>query len=443
LLHTITAAPAVPRTGRGVRPGTQRGTWYLVTGVLFLCLFMQRFGVPLGGGMILNIVGPLGLGFAFLAAFAGILGFDRARLAIFLALVTFVMLGQVHAYLGIVAYNGVIDMPSMLQWLGITSFTIFVCAERIPEDEFFALVNRFLIVIAFAGIAQFFAQLVGISIFHFTGLLPSSILAERNWNMQIPFGIDDLYKSNGFFLVEPSVASQFLAIGIIIEVLFFRRWLYLVAFGLALVLTLSGTGTLVLATFVLTVALRLGWKGVALAAVCIVFTAVLAGVVMLTFPAVADIAVGRLNEFTTIGTSGFIRFVTPFWLINDVMREYPSAALFGIGAGTSERLTLPYHYAVNTPVKIAVEYGFPVLILYFSLFLSGRRTKRQSALVPPVFVLLMIAGAYQQFAPVMFLMVLLICTVSLTEAESRWQVAGSREPSQRSSWRPGAIRSRR
>jgi hypothetical protein len=423
---------------------TPRGTWHFITGILFLCLFMQRFGVPFGGGgMILNIVGPLGLGLAFVAVFAGVLGFDRARLAIFLALVTFVMLGQVHAYLGIVAYNGIIAMPSMLQWLGITSFTVFVCSERIPEDEFFAVVNRFLIVIAFAGIAQFFAQLVGISIFRFTGLLPSSILAETGWNMLIPFGIGDLYKSNGFFLVEPSVTSQFLAIGIIIEVLFFRRWLYLVVFGLALVLTLSGTGTLVLATFVLTVACRLGWKGVALAAVCILLAMVIAGGVMLIVPVVADIAIGRLNEFTTIGSSGFVRFVTPFWLINDVMREYPSAAFFGIGAGTSERITLPYHYAVNTPVKIAVEYGFPVLILYLSLFLSGRRTPRQSALVPPAFVLLMAAGGYQQFGPVVYLMVLLICTVSLTEAESRWQNTGSGAPSRGSSRRLGAITSSR
>ena len=154
---------------------------------------------------------------------------------------------------------------------------------------------------------------------------------------------------------------------------------------------------------------------------------------MLLVPVVADIAIGRLHEFTTIGTSGFIRFVTPFWLINDVMREYPSAALIGVGAGTSEVLTLPYHYTVNTPVKIAVEYGFPVLILYFSLFLSGHRTKRQSALVPPAFVLLMFAGAYQQFAPVVFLMVLLTCTASLTEAEPpHWQRSSSGTPSQRS-----------
>jgi len=409
--------------------------------MLFLCLFAQRFGTPLSGGdMILNIVGPLGILAALLATSAGILAFHPTRLMIFVALVMLVMLGQVHAYLGIVAYNGTVDLPSMSQWLGITSFAVFVCTQPIPEDEFFALVNRFLLVIAVAGIIQFFAQFVGISIFHFTGLLPPRILAESKWHMQIPMGIGDLNKSNGFFLVEPSVTSQFLALGIMIEIMFFRRTLYLLLFGFSLVLSLSGTGELVLGTFVLTVAVRLRGKGVALAAVSIAFAGLVAVVVMLTVPAVADIVVARLNEFNTIGSSGFIRFVTPFWLISDVLREYPSASLLGIGAGMSERLSLPYYYSVDTPVKIALEYGFPVLVLYVSLFLSGHRTPRQSALVPPALVLLMLAGGYQQFGPAVYLIVLLICTVSLTEVDPGPRSPAWVAPAKASSRQRGTIR---
>ena len=447
----LTAAPAVARTRHDVeeraRLRARRGTWLFISTMLFLCLFLQRFGTPLAGGnMILNIVGPLGIFVALLATFAGILAFHPTRLMIFVALVMLVMLGQVHAYLGIVANNGAVDLPSMSQWLGITSFAVFVSAQRIPEDEFFALVNKFLLIIAIAGIIQFFAQFVGISIFHFSGLLPPRILAESKWHLQIPMGIGDLYKSNGFFLVEPSVTSQFLSMGIIIEILYFRRPLYLLLFGLCLVLALSGTGELVLAAFVLTVAVRLGGRGVALAVASVAFGGLVAIVVMLTVPAVGDLVIARVNEVNTIGTSGFIRFVTPFWLMSDVLREYPSASLFGIGAGMSERLTaLPYHYSVNTPVKIAVEYGFPVLVLYVSLFLSGRRTPRQSTLVLPALVLLMLAGAYQQFGPVVYLMVLLICTVSLTQADPgprspAWIARASAPSRSASSMRNSAIR---
>jgi len=440
----MTAAPAVARTrheaeGRA-RWRVQRGTWLFITTMLFLCLFAQRFGTPLSGTMLLNVVGPLGLLVAVLATFSGILAFHPTRLMIFVALVMLVMLGQVHAYLGIVANNGSVDLPSMAQWLGITSFAVFVCTQPIPEDAFFALVNRFLLVIAIAGIIQFFAQFVGISIFHFSGLLPHSVLAETGWHMQIPMGIGELNKSNGFFLVEPSVTSQFLALGIMIEIMFFRRTLYLLVFGFSLVLALSGTGELVLGAFVLTVAVRLRGKGVALAAACIAFAGLVAIVVMLTVPAVGDIVVARLNEFNQIGSSAFIRFVTPFWLISDVLREYPSASLLGIGAGMSERLTVPYHYTVDTPVKIAIEYGFPVLILYVSLFLTGRRTPRQSVLVPPVLVLLMLAGGYQQFGPVVYLMALLICTVSLTEVDPGPRSPAWVAPARASSRQPAAIR---
>ena len=435
------AAPAVARSRHDAeeraRWRARRGTWLFLTTMMFLCLFVQRFGTPLSGGsMILNIVGPLGLLVALVAMSAGILAFHPTRLMIFVALVMLVMLGQVHAYLGVIANNGSVDLASMSQWLGITSFAVFVCTQRIPEDEFFALVNRFLLIIAIAGIIQFFAQFVGISVFRFTGLLPPSILAETKFNLQIPMGIGDLYKSNGFFLVEPSVTSQFLVLGIMIEIMYFRRTLYLLLFGFSLVLALSGTGELVLGAFVLTVAVRLRARGVALAAASIAFAGFIAVVVMLTFPAVGDIVVGRLNEFNRIGSSGFIRFITPFWLTSDVLTQYPSAPLLGIGAGMSERLTVPYFYSVDTPVKIAIEYGFPVLILYVALFLSGRRTPRQSVLVPPVLVLLMLAGGYQQFAPVVYLMSLLICTVSLTEVtpgtrSPAWvarAVASSRQP---------------
>jgi hypothetical protein len=416
MLQTISrTAPGPGIAARPARPARNRARLFTAA-LLFLCLFLQRFGTPVGGGMVLNIVGPLGLGLAMLAALAGVLAFDRARLTIFSLLLGLVLIGQAHAQLGKVAYNGVISMPSMYQWLGVTSFAVFVFAEPMPEKEFFGLVNRFLLVIAFAGIIQFFAQLVGVQIFRFTGILPDSLLAEANWNLRIGSGIDDLYKSNGLFLVEPSVTSQFMAIGIIIEILYFRRLLYLGVLGLALVVAFSGTGGLVLGAFVLTVALRLGWKGLVLAALVVLFAAVFAVSVVLIVPAAGEIATTRLNEFTTIGTSGFLRFVTPFWLLGDVLREYPLAGLLGIGAGTSERLTMPYHYSVDTPVKIAVEYGFPVLILYLTLFLVARRTRRQSVLVPPAFVLLMFAGGYQQFAPVIYPMMLLICTAWLTEA---------------------------
>ena len=87
--------------------------------------------------------------------------------------------------------------------------------------------------------------------------------------------------------------------------------------------------------------------------------------------------------------------------------------LIGAGAGASERLhtQLTYAYNINTPLKIAVEYGLPGLGAYFALFLAADRTPRQSALMLPAMMLFLFTGAYSQFAPVLF-PILLITSVA-------------------------------
>ncbi len=59
------------------------------------------------------------------------------------------------------------------------------------------------------------------------------------------------------------------------------------------------------------------------------------------------------------------------------MGETPWAIFVGAGAGASERLhtQLSYLYGINTPLKIALEYGLPGLGAYleFGHFLGLRR----------------------------------------------------------------------
>ena len=408
--------PALPQESVALDAKKQAKRRLLIGALLFCCLFLQRFGVPFGD-QALNIVGPIGLLIAVAGLLSGVLALQRGRLLIYLLLLTLVAVDMMYNSVGLPAYNAQTSTPSILQFLGITGFAIFVFAEPMDEEEFFRLINKFMLMIAVAGIIQFFIQFAGVQIFSFTGFLPASMLAETFWNMQISTGIGELYKSNGFFLVEPSVMSQFMAMAIIIEMLYFRRLLYLSLLGLGFVLAFSGTGGLVLFGFVLAVALRLGLRGLMVAVLLLLFGAVAAGAVMFISPGIADTVAGRLSEFSTPGTSGFNRFVTPFWLISDALKEYPMSALFGIGGGTSEHLTVAYDYNVNTPIKIALEYGFPVLTMYFALFLVATRTPRQSVLVVPAFVLLMFTGGYQQFGPIVYLITLMICTARLSQSE--------------------------
>ena len=400
-----------PRLAGAIEPGSMT----FAVGVFAICLFLQRFGATFGG-QSLNVVGPIGLAMAIVGLVNRQLTFDVARLKVFLAMLA--------AILGGAAFNGAMPVPfvgpgstgSMVQFVALTSFTVLGLAKPVNEAVFFRTAQRFFIVIGVAGIVQFFAQMAGLRVFSFSGLVPAPMLVETGWNLEIPSGVGDLLKSNGFFLVEPSVMSQFMAVAVAIELLYFRRPLYLGVFAAGLLLSFSGTGVLVLFAFALSAALRLGWRGVALVLLLAALLATAAGLTMVLSPDVAAAMQNRLGEISTPGTSGHLRFTTPFWLLGDILRRFPVAALVGIGAGTSEHLTMPYEYDVNTPVKISLEFGFPVFVLYVTLFLTSKRTARQSVLVLPGLVLLMLTGAYQQFAPVVFLIALLLCTARLEPA---------------------------
>lgn len=386
------------------------------TGMLAITLLLQRFGIPLGSKAF-SAVGPIGLAFIAYALSRGTLKIHRFRLCVFLALSASVMLGLLGRSISPrSAFDGGIDLRSMAQFLLLTSFAVFAFAAPVGERTFFRRVNAWFAFIAVAGILQFVAQFAGIRVFRFTGLLPWQLLFEYGYNVQIPVGLGGLFKSNGFFLIEPSTFSQVMALGIIIEVLSFRRPWYFVLFIVGLLLSFSGTGWLVLGSFLLAAMFSLGWRGVAMAGFLVVVLGAAVGSGLLLAPNFADTFAQRIDEFSTPGTSAHRRFVTPFWALHDTLETQPSAALIGLGSGVSERLPLAYDYDVNTPVKIVLDDGIPALIAYVLLFLGGRSSGIQRSLTVPACTLFFLTGAYQQFAPIVFL-VLLITSVAWLEPE--------------------------
>ena len=209
-----------------------------------------------------------------------------------------------------------------------------------------------------------------------------------------------------------------MAVGLIVEILTLRRPGYLALFVAGLLLSFSGTGWIVLAAFVLAAALGMGWRGVAIAAATVMLLGAVLGVLTLAVPDVAASLQARFGEFSQPGTSGHQRFVTPFWVLDDALTAQPLAALLGLGSGVSERLGLPYTYDVNTPIKVALDYGFPALLAYVLTFVAGRRSPVQAGLLFPAMVLFFFTGGYQQFPPVLFFVLLLTSVARLHPATS-------------------------
>jgi hypothetical protein len=162
------------------------------------------------------------------------------------------------------------------------------------------------------AIAQFAAQLVvdGRKLIMFYGIFPNSIL---------PFSTEmgrilgsSLIKSNGIFLPEPSTMSQIAALGILIEVLEFRRPRYLIVLTVGLLLAYSGTGITILL--------------LCLPLACLVNTRAQLPVMLVSLFAVGLLATGiihlsaftsRIGEFDDSHASAFMRFVSPFWMAAD------------------------------------------------------------------------------------------------------------------------------
>ena len=373
---------------------------------------LQRFGLPLGGQGF-SAVGPIGLALAGIALLRGTLVLDRLRSAVFLGVVSLALLGAAWHAISPGAFDAGPSTKSLVQFLTLTAFATLSFAAPVDERAFFGCVNRLLGIVAVAGLLQFIAQFGGLRLFAFTGFVPDQWLIESGYNLAIPTGIGDVLKSNGFFLVEPSVFSQFMALGLIIEVLVFRRPLQLALFVGGLLFSFSGTGWIVLASFLAFGGLRLGPRGVRLVALSACMLAAAGAALLLLAPDFAGAFQSRLGEISQPGTSGHMRFVTPFWFMADVLAREPSTLFAGIGAGVSEKMSFPYAFDVNTPVKVFVEYGAPLLLAYLALFALARRTPNQAALFVPCMLLFLFTGGYQQFPPILFPVLLLVAVARL------------------------------
>lgn len=378
---------------------------------LAICLFLQRFALPYGS-LEVSIAMPLVLLLSGWGLMVGILTIDRRRAAFFLGLVACGLIATaVHATYPL-AIAPRTSLNSLVYWLAMTAFAVLRLRAPMDERRFFSLLAIMLELVAVAGIAEFVAQLVGLRLFSFSGLVPANLLIEHEYDVVASISGTDLLRSNGFFLVEPSVFSQFMAVGVIVEWLLFRRPARLALYLVGLLVSVSGSGWLVLCAFVVELAFVTGALGVlralVLAGVC-VLAMTLASLVI---PDITSALTGRVGEFNVQGSSGYDRFVTPFMVLAQVLSGAPWSILTGIGPGASEQLLVPYFYQLNTPVKVILEYGLPGLLFYLLLLLYAIRTPTQWLLICPLFVLLMFTGGYQEFAPILF-PVLLISTVAL------------------------------
>jgi hypothetical protein len=386
-----------------------------ILATLIACLLLQRFAVPLGADMKIPVATPIVLGVALFEIMAGRLALDGRRVALFLSLATAAMATTALQAAGVYATN--VSFSSLSYGLLITSFSTLTFSKPVPETEFFRMFRPFFAIVAIAGLVQFILQFAGVLTFQFSTFIPPQFLLEDGFAtfQTLHYG-SDIYRSNGFFLLEPSLLGQFIAVAIIMEVLCSQRPLWLLLYGAALVVSVSGTGMLVLAAFGLPLVLVSGPRGIARAVVMAIAGGVVLLIVSITMPQITETVFDRSREFSEPGSSGNARFIGAFAILQDILTAAPWAALTGVGPGTAEHLDVSYEYLPNTISKYMVEYGLIGLALYLALILSAERSTRQQALLLPALVLILFNGQYQQFSPVVFPIFLIIIVARLEDA---------------------------
>ena len=228
--------------------------------------------------------------------------------------------------------------------------------------------RRICLITAVAGIAQFVAQLAlpGPTLFTFRGFIPDSFLALQYNYVDPSDFLPGVNKSNGFFLPEPSIFGQLMGLAVISEILFFRPSYRLFILGLGLFVSFSGTGVILCGIFVPLLLLRRGNP------ILLLLAASLAIVLLLLSGSwYLEPFLGRMGEFGSTHSSGFARFLSPFYLFDDFLFTSVRNTLFGLGPGAIETFFKNFYTEVHDPTwgKLFFEYGL-VGTLPFALFIA-------------------------------------------------------------------------
>jgi hypothetical protein len=355
----------------------------------------------------LFILLALGLGLVL-----GYLRLDSGRLSFFLLFTG--CIGAVQAFRG-----EPFSLNSML--LLVTLYVAYVFYLPRQGDATPQALRFFLglaTLLALAGIAQYGLQLtVGPRYaFPIENFVPEAFVIQ-GFNMQAPIAYGETaYRVNGIFFAEPSFFSQFMAVAIVVELLTSNRLLRVALYGLALLLSYSGTGVILLAICgPLILITRRHWGLIWLVVGALLLAVALGSYLDL------DKLTGRIGEFGSVRSSAHARFIAGFDVLAKFLWPDPLKALFGYGPGAfpGYAVRMPFPVAEMTLFKMVFEYGLLGAALYFAfIFYCVFRSTAPAIVRLAVGLTLLLNGPFVPFFHGLALS-LLVWTSKAEEGEAR------------------------
>lgn len=385
--------------------------------LLVSALFLQRFSLPFQRTFLMLDMVPV--------AFILLHQFISGKLVIQLDRLFWYLAAAFAATLSLLLNFNSTMLTSYFLFLVL--YSMITLSRPSTPERYLSTLQTFQLLVAvlsWLAVAQFLAQFVvdGRRIIMFYGMLPDFLFGPLHagaMNTIHTIEGSQLLKSNGIFLAEPSNLSQVAALGILIEVLEFRRPRYLFVMMLGFLTAYSGVGGMILLLFLPLSALRDGKAGAS-----VLFVIVTAIGVFATGLIESSVFLSRTGEFENTHASGFARFVSPLWLTAMHFETAPlQALLLGTGPGTAKALAnITRWWAANPSswLKWLYEYGIIGSFLFACFCASCLRRSRCPGLVLTalIFIELFAAG----FLTSWFLtIVITLCT--LQSAEPRFSRA--------------------
>ena len=324
----------------------------ILTVTLILCILTQKLAVPLGEkGLELPVLITYGMIFILLRK--KYIVFSLLRTALFCAFISALTLVTIFN-------NFSFSFPSIAAMILI--YAIYVFVIPFDKESYRTLMSRFQIIcLIVAGLVCFnwTLNLLHVPPINLDNYIPE-VFRFKNYVYIQPVEWGSPYtKPNAIFFLETSHTGQFLALGLIVEFCLFQRFILMGVFAAAVLLTFSGTGTLLV---VLTVPLLFFYLKPAHRLAVILAIPVLLMVAFAT--GLIDHAAKRSTEFSKHGQSGNGRFVAPFQMIEESVAEGSiGQSLFGIGAGNGKK---GEDVLLNPVSKVIIEYGIVGTVAWFT-----------------------------------------------------------------------------
>jgi hypothetical protein len=349
--------------------------------VVIVCMFGQKIALNIGGFEF-----SISL-FAYMFYFTYLfinnkVKLNKKRLFIFICLTSICLFSSL--------INTLSSVTSLVYFVIIYSFFIFDL--NLADKQVNYLISIFRKIIFFSailGIVQFGVQHIGLKYIDFFDLIPTNFkLSGFNTYYSIKYG-SSIMKSNGIIYLEPSFFSQFLAIGIILEMqtMKFSRKLAIriIIYVLAIGCSYSGTGLMLLLIYSLPIFLELPQK----AKLWIVFIIILSLPILLRTNYYSNI-IERMGEINSQHSSASIRFINP---VISVFTQSPSKLLIGNGAGAASSYAISAIISnYNSLMKMIFEYGLVATIFHIFLVYKSFLSKDHSLFHLSLLIMYFILG---------------------------------------------------